>query len=69
MSWPVTADDRSLVACWTAHGMPANDSTRDYATRLLARLIAQLDALTAEIDAVIDARELSGQLDLFGAAS
>lgn len=43
--------DRDLIAQWAEHGIPTDPSTLDYAKRLVVRLLAEYDALTADLTA------------------
>lgn len=43
--------DRDLIAQWAEHGIPTDPSTLDYARRLVVRLLAEYDALAADITA------------------
>ena len=43
--------DRDLIAQWAKHGIPTDPSTLDYAKRLVVRLLAEYDALTADLTA------------------
>lgn len=68
----VFAGDRELTECWERLGaVPENHSTREYAARLCARLLADLDkanALVSELcdllpDAASNAPFLGGAFD------
>jgi len=48
-NWPITDDDRRLIGSWVDTGIPTNDSTLEYAARLIVRLVTAYDSLAAAL--------------------